>query len=54
MEEQDQVGLTEKQQFWLDHLRKCQAGHGTIKAYTGRLQGGSGLASSWQSRRLTQ
>lgn len=27
------TGLTEKQQFWLDHLRRCQAGHGTIKAY---------------------
>ena len=25
--------LTEKQQFWLDHLRNCQASHGTIKAY---------------------
>ena len=26
-------GLTERQQFWLDHWQRCQATPGTIKAY---------------------
>lgn len=30
---EEQAGLTEKQQFWFDHLRKCHAGRVTMKSY---------------------
>ena len=33
MEEYERTGLTEKQQYWFDHLRNCQTSGGTIKAY---------------------
>ena len=29
----EKSGLTEKQRFWLEHWRQCQATPGTIKAY---------------------
>ncbi len=29
----EKSGLTEKQRFWLEHWRQCQATLGTIKAY---------------------
>jgi hypothetical protein len=45
----DGIKLTEKQQFWLEHWRQCQATPGTIKAYA--EQHGLGLAAMYWWRR---
>ncbi|MBF0178380.1 MAG: hypothetical protein HQL63_16285, partial [Magnetococcales bacterium] len=42
----DKAGVSERQQFWLEHWQRCQTTSGTIKSYA-EAQGLSLAAMYW-------
>ncbi|MBF0182748.1 MAG: hypothetical protein HQM03_22275 [Magnetococcales bacterium] len=47
----DKAGVSERQQFWLEHWQRCQTTSGTIKSYA-EAQGLSLAAMYWWRREL--
>ncbi len=40
--------LTERQRFWLAHLRRCERGHGSLKAYA--VENGLGVSALYEAK----